>query len=53
MNNTFHCGFIRLGGSIYGSTEMLKARGLTKETYMKLNRVPDWTHLEDNRPCGN
>lgn len=45
--------FQRLGGSIYGGTEMLKTKGLTKETYMKLNRVPDWTHLDDNRSWGN
>lgn len=43
----------RLGGSIYGGTEMFKTKGLTKENYMKLNRVPDWTNLEDNRPWGN
>ncbi|XP_031638358.1 actin-related protein 10 [Contarinia nasturtii] len=42
-----------LGGSIYGGTEMLKAKGLAKETYMKLNRVPDWINLDDNRPWGN
>lgn len=42
-----------LGGSIYGGTDLLQTRALTKETYLKLNRVPDWTNLEDNRPCGN
>lgn len=47
------CFVARLGGSIYGGTELLKTKALTKEAYMKLNRVPDWTHLEDNRPWGN
>lgn len=47
------CLNLRLGGSIYGGTDLLKTKGLTKEAYAKLNRVPDWTNLEDNRPWGN
>lgn len=38
-----------MGGSIYGGTEMILTKSLTKEAYARLNRVPDWSHFEDNR----
>lgn len=41
-----------LGGAIYGGTEQILTKSLTKETYVRLNRVPDWSHLEDNRFSG-
>nr|CAD7203404.1 unnamed protein product [Timema douglasi] len=31
-----------LGGAIFGGTDILAARSLTKEVYMKTNEVPDW-----------
>lgn len=37
-----------LGGAIYGIADF-PSRCLTKETYLKLNRVPDWTNLIDNQ----
>lgn len=42
-----------LGGSIYGGTDLLQTRSLTRDVYAKLGRVPDWSNLDDNRPCGN
>lgn len=42
-----------LGGAIYGGTELILTKSLTKENYVRLNRVPDWSNLEDNyRNCG-
>ncbi|KAK2580324.1 hypothetical protein KPH14_001222 [Odynerus spinipes] len=37
-----------LGGAIFGIAD-LPSRCLTKENYLKLNRVPDWTNLIDNQ----
>ncbi|XP_012264359.2 actin-related protein 10 [Athalia rosae] len=37
-----------LGGAIFGITD-LPLRCLTKENYLKLNRVPDWASLIDNQ----
>lgn len=37
-----------VGGSIYGGTDLLLSRSLTRETYARTNRVPDWANLEDN-----
>ncbi|XP_055716823.1 actin-related protein 10 [Phlebotomus papatasi] len=42
-----------LGGSIYGGTDLLLTRSLTKEAYSKNPRVPDWTHLDDKRSHGS
>ncbi|XP_059610852.1 actin-related protein 10 [Phlebotomus argentipes] len=42
-----------LGGSIYGGTDLLISRSLTKEAYSKNPRVPDWTHLDDKRSHGS
>lgn len=42
-----------LGGAIYGGTELILTQSLTKEAYARLDRVPDWSNLEDNnRNCG-
>lgn len=41
-----------LGGAIYGGTELILTKSLTRETYVRLNRVPDWSNLEDNRYGG-
>nr|CAD7571212.1 unnamed protein product [Timema californicum] len=38
-----------LGGAIFGGTDILAARSLTKEVYMKTNEVPDWASLDYNR----
>lgn len=35
-------------GSIYGATELLTMKSLTKENYIKEKRVPDWVNLKDN-----
>lgn len=37
-----------LGGSIYGGTDLIITKSLTKDQYTKLQRVPDWVNLEDN-----
>lgn len=37
-----------LGGAIFGTTD-LPSRYLTKEIYLKTNRVPDWPNLIDNQ----
>ncbi|KAJ8976654.1 hypothetical protein NQ317_010369 [Molorchus minor] len=37
-----------LGGAIYGATELLNMKSLTKENYFKENRLPDWINLKDN-----
>ncbi|KAL5273845.1 ACTR10 family protein [Megaselia abdita] len=37
-----------LGGSIYGGTDLIITKSLTKEQYSKISRVPDWINLEDN-----
>ncbi|XP_014481058.1 PREDICTED: actin-related protein 10 [Dinoponera quadriceps] len=37
-----------LGGAIFGTTD-LPLRCLTKEMYLKTNRVPDWSNLVDNQ----
>lgn len=35
-------------GAIYGSTELLSMKALTKENYFKDNRLPDWADMRDN-----
>lgn len=37
-----------LGAAIYGCTEVLSMKGLTRENYLKENRLPDWANLKDN-----
>lgn len=37
-----------LGGAIYGCTELLGMKGLTRENYLKENRLPDWANMRDN-----
>nr|CAD7455912.1 unnamed protein product [Timema tahoe] len=37
-----------LGGAIFGGTDILAARSLTKEVYMRTNEVPDWVSLDYN-----
>lgn len=37
-----------LGGSIFGGTDMISTRSLTKETYLKEKQVPDWASLAYN-----
>ncbi|CAG9864764.1 unnamed protein product [Phyllotreta striolata] len=36
-----------LGGAIYGATELLNMRAVTKEIYFKEKRLPDWIHLSE------
>jgi actin-related protein 10 len=38
-----------LGGAIYGATELLSMKALTREKYFKENRLPDWPNMKDNR----
>ncbi|CAD6228134.1 GSCOCG00006369001-RA-CDS [Cotesia congregata] len=37
-----------LGGAIFGITD-LPSRCITKDTYLKTNRIPDWVNLIDNQ----
>ncbi|KAF5282156.1 hypothetical protein FQR65_LT02853 [Abscondita terminalis] len=37
-----------LGGAIYGCTEILSMKGITRETYLKESRLPDWANMKDN-----
>lgn len=37
-----------LGGAIFGGTDMISTRSLTKEAYVKHNKVPDWADLSYN-----
>lgn len=41
-----------LGGSIYGGTDLVQSRSLTREAYSKSGRVPDWSTVEENRFIG-
>lgn len=41
-----------LGGSLCGGTDLVNTRSLTKEAYIRLERVPDWVCLDDNRVAG-
>uniref|UniRef100_A0AAR5NZ05 Actin-related protein 10 n=1 Tax=Dendroctonus ponderosae TaxID=77166 RepID=A0AAR5NZ05_DENPD len=36
-----------LGGAIYGATEMLSMKAVTKEFYLRENHLPDWINLHD------
>lgn len=35
-------------GAIFGGTDMISTRSLTKEAYVKQNKVPDWADLSYN-----
>uniref|UniRef100_A0A224XQA8 Putative actin n=1 Tax=Panstrongylus lignarius TaxID=156445 RepID=A0A224XQA8_9HEMI len=37
-----------LGGAIFGATDMIPMRTLTKENYLSLKMVPDWSNLATN-----
>ncbi|KAL1138735.1 hypothetical protein AAG570_008797 [Ranatra chinensis] len=37
-----------LGGAIFGATDMLQMRSLSREKYLSLNTVPDWSNLAHN-----
>uniref|UniRef100_A0A1B0ALV7 Actin-related protein 10 n=1 Tax=Glossina palpalis gambiensis TaxID=67801 RepID=A0A1B0ALV7_9MUSC len=41
-----------LGASLCASTDLVNSRSLTKEAYMRFERVPDWICLDDNRVNG-
>lgn len=36
-------------GAMYGYTDIVQMKGLTKENYLKDRRVPDWSNLLDNK----
>ncbi|KRT78770.1 hypothetical protein AMK59_7876 [Oryctes borbonicus] len=36
-----------LGAAIYGATEIITMKALTKDQYFKENRLPDWSNLKD------
>ncbi|XP_018784327.1 PREDICTED: actin-related protein 10 [Bactrocera latifrons] len=38
-----------LGGSLCGGTDLIQTHSLTKEAYVKTDRVPDWINLSDKR----
>lgn len=35
-------------GALYGSTEMVQLKAITREAYSKENRLPDWANMKDN-----
>ncbi|XP_025835083.1 actin-related protein 10 isoform X2 [Agrilus planipennis] len=37
-----------LGGAIYGATEVLGMKSITREYYFKESRLPDWPNMKDN-----
>ncbi|KAF6212677.1 hypothetical protein GE061_013203, partial [Apolygus lucorum] len=37
-----------LGGAIFGATDMIQMRGLTRDNYLSLQTVPDWSNLATN-----
>lgn len=37
-----------LGGAIYGCTEVVGMRAMTRDQYFKENRLPDWIDIRDN-----
>uniref|UniRef100_A0A0A9YD65 Actin-related protein 10 n=2 Tax=Lygus hesperus TaxID=30085 RepID=A0A0A9YD65_LYGHE len=37
-----------LGGAIFGATDMIQMRGLSRENYLSLKTVPDWSNLATN-----
>lgn len=39
-------------GSIYGGTDLVQTRSLTREAYAKTGRVPDWSSVEETRFIG-
>jgi len=39
------CSFCPVLGAIYGATDWINIRSLTKKTYMSEERVPDWVNL--------
>ena len=42
-----------LGGSIYGATDLVISRSITREAYTKNQKLPDWTNFyEENRSHG-
>ncbi|XP_050304101.1 actin-related protein 10 [Anthonomus grandis grandis] len=42
-----------LGGSIYGATELLGMKVVTKEFYLREQHLPDWVNLRDIGPMGS
>ncbi|XP_066257312.1 actin-related protein 10 [Euwallacea similis] len=40
-----------LGGSIYGATEILSMKAVTKEFYLREKHLPDWINLRDVDAC--
>lgn len=41
-----------ISGSIYGGTDLVQTRSLTREAYAKMGRVPDWSTVEETRFIG-
>lgn len=37
-----------LGGAIYSCTELFASKALTRDQYLKEERVPDWSNMRDN-----
>nr|XP_022903365.1 actin-related protein 10 [Onthophagus taurus] len=37
-----------LGGAIYGATDIVQLKAVTKEQYFEENRFPDWANLKDS-----
>lgn len=35
-------------GALYGSTEIVSMKALTRDNYVKENRLPDWANMKDN-----
>lgn len=38
-----------LGASIYSATDLLVSRSITRETYFRNSKIPDWVRVEESR----
>ncbi|XP_017772679.1 PREDICTED: actin-related protein 10 [Nicrophorus vespilloides] len=38
-----------LGGAIYSHTELIQFKSISREDYLRENRIPDWINLKDNQ----
>lgn len=44
----YFCGYIFIFvAALYGATEIVSMKALTKDQYFKENRLPDWSNLKD------
>ena len=41
-----------LGASIYSATELVVSRSISRETYFRTSKIPDWVCVEETRSHG-